>query len=204
MARVAGDATDQALVASRELVPHRGPAGPAVAAEQGLDAGERVGLDDGGVFAVVDLVLVADLADVRDVGQQAVQGRSVERLAAARFKSPGTYVARLAKSASVCSSSPPLQLLHDGQERLVLEVELEDRADPLGLGLVHHQLVPVDIDVVAEDRVAAGPLALAAGGGDLVQGPFREDLPLELGAGQPGTSVPGFGNRTSRPIEVAC
>jgi hypothetical protein len=51
--------------------------------------------------------------------------------------------------------------------------------------------------------VPTGPLTLAARGGDLVPGPFRDDLPLELGAGQPGTSVPGFGNSTSRPIEVA-
>jgi hypothetical protein len=42
----------------------------------------------------------------------------------------------------------------------VFEVQLEDRADPLGLRRVHHQLVPVDVDVVAEDRVAPAHLPL--------------------------------------------
>ena len=46
------------------------------------------------------------------------------------------------------------------------------------------QLAAARVDVVAQERRAAGPLALAAGGGDLVAGALGDDLALELGEGQ--------------------
>ena len=45
-------------------------------------------------------------------------------------------------------------------------------------------LNPLRVHVVAEERLAAGPLALAARGGDLVPGALGDDLPLELGEGE--------------------
>ena len=55
-------------------------------------------------------------------------------------------------------------------EGFQFEVAAEDGADGLGLGFVDDQLlVP---GVVAERDRAAGPFALAAGGGDLVPDPL--------------------------------
>ena len=78
---VAGNTPDDPLEQA-ELVPHRRAAGLAVALQKRLNALEVGGIDDAGVLAVVDLVLVADLVDVRDVGQQPVQAGPGERLAA--------------------------------------------------------------------------------------------------------------------------
>jgi hypothetical protein len=60
-------------------------------------------------------------------------------------------------------------------------VQLVEPAD-MSLDLVHDQLV-VD-DVVPKRGKPAGPLALAARGGDLVAGPLGNHLALELGEGR--------------------
>src|SRR5205807_155197 len=49
---------------------------------------------------------------------------------------------------------------------------------------IDDQAVALRIDVVAQDWVAPGPLALAARGRDLVAGAIRDDLPLELREGE--------------------
>jgi len=64
-----GDAADDALKQGAELVPHRRSSGAPVAFEQGLHPLPDAGVHDSRVFAVVDLVLVARLADVGDVGE---------------------------------------------------------------------------------------------------------------------------------------
>jgi hypothetical protein len=64
-----GDAAHDPLEQGTELVPHRRPARAAVAFEQGLHPLPDAGVHDSRVFAVVDLVLVARLADVGDVGE---------------------------------------------------------------------------------------------------------------------------------------
>src|SRR4051812_23713261 len=89
-----------------------------------------------------------------------------------------------------------LQLLHHRQEGLVLQVEFEDRPDLGRLVLVDDQLERLGVDVVPEDRVAAGPLPLPPGRRDLVPGPLADDLPLELGEGKRTF-------RTSRPMLLA-
>jgi hypothetical protein len=61
----------------------------------------------------------------------------------------------------------------------VLQIQLEGGAHLRRLLVVDDQLEAAGVHVVAQDRVAAGPLALAAGGGDLVAGAFGDDLPLE-------------------------
>ena len=56
-----------------ELVADRGAAGGTVAAEQGLGPLEDGRVDDPCVLAVVDLVLVAHLPRIGDVGDQLVE-----------------------------------------------------------------------------------------------------------------------------------
>jgi len=64
-----GDAAHDPLEQGTELVPHRRPARAAVALKQGLHPLPDAGVHDSRVFAVVDFVLVAHLADVGDVGE---------------------------------------------------------------------------------------------------------------------------------------
>ncbi len=61
-------------------------------------------------------------------------------------------------------------------------VKAEDFTNLFRLGVVDDQFGADQI--VAEQRSAAGPLALAAGRRDLVPRPFGDDLPLELGERQ--------------------
>ena len=86
---------------------------------------------------------------------------------------------------------PPLRgpaaavhLARDGDQRPVFQVQVENRPDLRRLQAVHDQPPTPRINIVAEDRVAAGPLALASGGGDLVPSALADDLALELGEGQ--------------------
>ena len=60
-------------------------AAPPVRPFRWSNAWTRCQVHDGGVFAVVDFVLVTDLADVGDVGEQLVQARPGEQLFAALF-----------------------------------------------------------------------------------------------------------------------
>ena len=78
----------------------------------------------------------------------------------------------------------PLQLLHHGHQRLLLQVQLKDGPHPLRLVRVDLKAVGLGIDVVAQDGCAAGPLAFTPRGRDLVPSPLRDDLALELGEGQ--------------------
>jgi len=77
-----------------------------------------------------------------------------------------------------------LHLLHHRQQGLVFQVELEDRLHHRGLGLVDHEAVALRGDVIAEDGMAARPLALASGRRDLVARPLADDLAFELGERQ--------------------
>jgi hypothetical protein len=82
---------------------------------------------------------------------------------------PHATAARLAGAVDPLLEPPALpQLLHYRQQGLVLQVQLEDRPHPRGLGVFDHQAVALGIDVVAEDGVAASPLTLSLRGGDLV------------------------------------
>ena len=137
---------------------------------------EGAGIDQGRLLAGVDLVLVAHPADVGHVGQQAVQAGLGEGPAAARLALPGLP--------ALVGPAAPLQLLHHRQQRLVLQVQREDGADAFGLVGVDQQPAAARVHVEAQQRPAAGPLALAPRGGDLVAGALGDDLALELGEGQ--------------------
>ena len=72
----------------------------------------------------------------------------------------------------------------DAEDRLALEVPLEDLADAFRLLRVHHQPPAACVQVVAEREVAAGPLAPFARGDLLVARALGDDLALELGERQ--------------------
>src|SRR5437868_1418547 len=99
--------------------------------EQLLDLLEDDRVYEGGLLAGVNLVLVAYLPEVNDIGQQAVEVGARERLAAPQ----GAF----ACLPLLVDPAAPLQLLDHRQQRLVLEVQGEDRPDALGLGLVDGQ-----------------------------------------------------------------
>ena len=93
-------------------------------------------------------------------------------------------------------------------EGFQLEIEPEDGADGLGLGLVDDELLV--LGVIAQRHRAAGPFALAPGGRDLVPDPLGGQLPLELGKGQQdiegqpahgggGVELLGDGDERDRP-----
>ena len=63
--------------------------------------------------------------------------------------------------------------------RAQLQIARKDRADRLGLGRDHHDLL-VDRRIAERDRTP-DPNALALGGRDLVAHPLPDQLPLELG-----------------------
>jgi hypothetical protein len=121
-------AAEQALEVGAELVADRHPARRAVLAQQRLHLLEDLRIHDGGVLPGVNLTLVAALAQVGDVGQQAVEAGAVEGTAAA--------LAALTGLPALAHPAAARQLLHHRQERLVLQVELEDGADAGGLFLV--------------------------------------------------------------------
>jgi hypothetical protein len=170
---VAGDAPQQPLQERPELVADRCATRSAVAPEGILNLLEDARIDDRRLFAIVDFGLVTHLAGVDDVGEQVVQGVAVERLTA-----PLRSFARL----------PPLglppaavQLLDRWQQRAVFEVKGEDLPHPFGFLGIDRQPISLGVNVVAQHRVPAGPLALAPGSRNLVAGAFPDDLTLELG-----------------------
>lgn len=75
-------ASHQALEQSAVLVAAVLAAGVAVPPQQALHPGEQVLVDNGVVFAFVDLALIGHLAEVDDVRQQLPEGRLVELRAA--------------------------------------------------------------------------------------------------------------------------
>lgn len=79
---IAGHAPQEALEQRAELVANRRAPGAAVPLEKRLHPLPDVRVHDGGVFAVVDLGFVLDLANVGDVGEQLVQAGLRKRLTA--------------------------------------------------------------------------------------------------------------------------
>ena len=75
-----------------------GPAGAAVALQKVLGAVEDLGVYDGRVLTVVNLVLVGDLAEVNPVCQQSEEAVLVER--------PAAHLAAPRRSPMLRSQSP--------------------------------------------------------------------------------------------------
>ncbi|HEY3447291.1 MAG TPA: hypothetical protein VGK67_13040 [Myxococcales bacterium] len=137
-----------------------------------LHSCEGVVIDDGLVLSGVELVEVAHLADVRLVEQHAVDRALVERL-------PADLVARC-RDPLLRSIALGVHHLEGFQERALVQVDLEHVADDLGLGFVHDEPLPLLLDVVSKDRLAAAPSAVLLRGGDLVARPLTDDLALVL------------------------
>ena len=128
------------------------------------------------MLALMDMLVVSDLAQVGHVGQQDVDVGLIKGLA--------PHLPALAALPALGGPAATGQFIHRPQQRLLLQVEFEDLADPERFFLVDHQSLVDPIDVVAEDRPSACPFTLLSGGGDLVAGPLTNDLPFELGEGQ--------------------
>jgi hypothetical protein len=75
----------------------------------------------------------------------------------------------------------PVQVLQDRQHAAKFEVLIEDGSHLMSFVRIHEEAARLGVDVVAEDRVPADPLALPAGGAHLVAGPLRDQFPFELG-----------------------
>ena len=167
MAERAQQASQQGAV----LVADGSATGVAVALQERLGLLEQLVGYDGLVLAVMDLVLVLDLANVGDVGEQRIEAVLGEQLAAAlrsllgppAFGRPATAV----------------QLRDRGQQRLVFEIQLEYLPHALGFDLVHRELRV--LYGVSENRHATRPFTLVAGGGDLVADALADHLAFELG-----------------------
>jgi hypothetical protein len=167
-----GGTAQQPLEHEAELIADVGAARDLVLPQEGLHALEQLRVHDRRVLAGVDLALVAGLARVGHVGEQAVQRGAGEGQAAALLA--------FAVAPALAGPAAPGQLLDHRQQALPLQVQQEDGADLGRLVLVDQQLAAPGVDVVAQQRVAPGPLPFPPGGGDLVAGPLGDDLPLEL------------------------
>ena len=147
----------------------------AVVAKQVLDLVPDIVSDDGLVFAVVDLVFIADLAEVGDVGEELVQSALGER--------PAATLVPLLGLPALGSPAQSIRFLQHPAQRTVLHVQGKELPDLLGFRLVDEQFA-VFIDVVAQHGHATAPEAFAAGSSDLVTRSLRDDLTFELSKGQ--------------------
>lgn len=146
---------DHALEQRPVLVPRVPAAGHPVELEVRLHASEEILVDDPLVLALVDMLVVAHLPDVDDIGQQLEERRAVGSLPAHRPAGLGRP--RLGRPAELVEA--PRQRPHGAQ----LEVQLEDVPHALGLLRVDDELraALARDGVVAQHRVAARPLPLA-------------------------------------------
>src|SRR5262245_14705081 len=132
-------------------VADQGASGAAVAIQHSLNTTIELLGHDGLVLTSKDLPLVADFAQVRDIGQKPLRLDLVEAMSATLLF--------LARDPGLGAPAPAVQLLDGWEQRLVLEIELEDGSNPAGFRRVDHQLPILDVDVVAQERLAARPLA---------------------------------------------
>src|SRR5437016_4909613 len=109
-----GNTMQQAFQQGPGTVVGDGSSARAVVLQERLHLSPDGGIDDGRVFAIIDLVLVLDLADIKDVGQQFVQTWLGEALAAAW--------ASFARHPALINPTTPLQFLHEGPESPVLQI----------------------------------------------------------------------------------
>ena len=164
-----------------------------------LDSLEQVPVENGGLLALQDLTLEADLADIEAIAKEVRERTARKRNAADRLAGP--------QFTDLGDDAPLAQLGHQQVEAAELEVAAEDGPDPLGLGLVDGDLSV--LGVIAERRHPSDPEPLALRGRDLVPDPLGGDLALELGKrqqhvqGQPahrGGGVELLGDRDKRHV----
>lgn len=123
------------------------------------------------MFSLVNLRLVLELAEVHDVSQHPVQ-RVLVVLSSALGH---TFLSRPLFGSPAAS----VEFLHHTDQAFVLHVEIEDRSNLLGFGLVEDEF---RIDhIVPKRREASAPFSFTPRGCNLVTGPLRDDLSFELG-----------------------
>ena len=158
-------------------------------AEDRLNAVEDGLVDDAWMFAGMGFVLVLDPAYVGDVAQQVMQCRLGKWGAAA-----GCAVAG---GPTLVAPAAPFQFVDHRDQRLVFQIQFEDGAHAARFGAIRHQLEAVDVDVIAQDGMTAGPFSLPSRRGNLVaHAALGDDLAFELGERQENIE-------NQRPIELA-
>lgn len=146
----------------------------AVALEQTLHAIPNIATDDWLVLPLVNLGFVLELAEVSDVSQHPVQHVFVVRASALSCAFLGRPL--------FGSPAARVEFLNHADQAFVLHVEVEDRSNLLGLGLIQNEL---GIDhIVTKWREASAPFAFTPRGSDLIARPLGDGLAFELREGQ--------------------
>src|SRR5205807_1764382 len=95
-------------------------------------------------------------------------------------KGLASHLASFAGHPGLGPPTPSLQLTNYRQQRMVLQVEIEDGPDSGCFLRIDHQPENLGVDVVAQDRQSSRPFPLAAGGRNLVPRALGDDFSFEL------------------------
>jgi len=168
-------AAQQAAQKAQALCVPGDPALPPVSVQDLVCLPERFFGNDRLVEAGVNLSPVEDLAGVKPVLDRELDIRVLE-LDRARGLSFAEVGFR--------SEAPLIEDLGHHQKRLLPDIEVKNQPDKLRFLRVDHDPVVSFIQVIAQGRSSADPLALLLGSADLIPRSFADDLPLELREGQ--------------------
>src|SRR5208282_4677805 len=113
-------------------------------------------IDDSVVLTLVENAFVVDHSGVEDAGQNRVERTSSERL-------PASDVA-LFRSPPLGHQADPLGFLKDRQRRSLSDVQAEDGSNLLRLDGIDDDPAALRVDVIAENWMAADPLAFSSRG----------------------------------------
>src|SRR5262249_9495700 len=131
-------------------------------------------IEDRCVLSLEPFAAVMGFAKVDPVLEEIGEGAVGEGDAALVFRDLGV--------APLGDNVPAVKLGDQFAERSQLEIQLEDGANSLGLGLVDDELLVRG--VIAERNGTARPFPFLAGSRNLVPDPLGGKLPFELGKGQ--------------------
>src|SRR5262249_30523312 len=115
----------------------------------------ELGIDDCLMFAGIGFVLMLDLAEVDDVGEQVME--------TSFGKGPATAFVAFAGLPALIGPAALIEFLNRGNESSESAVESEDLADARCFFWIDDQCKTLRIDVISQKRVATDPLALPAG-----------------------------------------
>ena len=170
--RVAAAAPQQSFEQGTKLVTNAAASAIRILYQLCLDPLEDIRINNPVVLPFVEFAFVLHLPEIRWVRQQFVQRGLRKRHPA----TPSLFFGRppLIAPAAFC------QHLDHFQQRAMFQIQFVNLPDLSRLGLVDHKFGPWLFHIVSQQRHPTRPLPLAAGGGDLVAGAFRDDFPFEL------------------------